>query len=89
MLIKNDNPTKDEPERVANVSWDRLPQASFFNLMWKSIFVGIREIVGISIVPMKPAAQPGTSKKEVRQQKREDRKEAREQEREKTNVKKG
>ncbi|WP_090991734.1 hypothetical protein [Pedobacter insulae] len=70
ILIKNDNPSKGEPARTANITMDRVPQASFFNLMWKSVFVGIREIVGIGVIPMKPMAKPQTSKKEERQQKR-------------------
>ncbi|MGF1925137.1 MAG: DUF748 domain-containing protein [Bacteroidia bacterium] len=85
ILIKNDNPSKDEPQRTAQISWDRVPQASFFNMMWKSIFVGIRDIVGIGIVPMKPAEEPKTSNKIERQQKREARKEAREQSKSKEN----
>ena len=78
ILIKNDNPSKGEPARIANIKWDRVPQASFFNLMWKSIFVGIREIVGIGVVPIKPMEKPGASKKEERQQKREARRAAKE-----------
>jgi len=74
ILIKNDNPTKGEPVRSANVTFERAPQGSFFNLMWKSIFVGIRETVGIGIVPMKPMEKPKTSKKEERQKKRAERK---------------
>lgn len=66
ILIKNDNPSKDEPPRIANISWNRVPQASFFNLMWKSVFVGIREIVGIGIVPIKPMDKPKGSKKQER-----------------------
>lgn len=77
VLIKNDNPSKDEPLRIANITWDRVPQASFFNLMWKSVFVGIREIVGIGVVPIKPMAKPEMSKKEIRKEKREARKAAR------------
>lgn len=73
ILIKNDNPLKGEPVRTSNVTYERLPQASFFNLMWKSVFVGIRETVGIGIVPMKPMAKP-ISKKEERQKKRAERK---------------
>lgn len=71
ILIKNDNPTKGESLRTATISMERVPQASFFNLMWKSVFTGIREIVGIGIVPMKPMEKPGMSKKEERQKKRE------------------
>ena len=78
VLIKDDNPTKDEPARLANITWSRVPQASFFNLMWKSVFVGIREIVGIGVVPMKPMGKPEKTKKEERKEKREARREARE-----------
>lgn len=63
VLIKNDNPTKGEAPRTANVSFERVPQASFFNLMWKSVFVGIRETVGIGVVPMKPMPEPKGKKK--------------------------
>ncbi len=58
ILIKNDNPTRDQPVRTANINFERVPQASFFNLMWKSVFVGIRETVGIGDVPMKPMEKP-------------------------------
>lgn len=58
VLIKNDNPTRDQPVRTANINFERVPQASFFNLMWKSVFVGIRETVGIGAVPMKPMDKP-------------------------------
>lgn len=69
ILIKNDNPTKGESARTANVTYERVPQASFFNLMWKSVFVGIRETAGIGVVPMKKMPEP-ISKKEERQKKR-------------------
>ncbi|MBC7616792.1 MAG: hypothetical protein H7202_12075 [Pedobacter sp.] len=77
ILIKNDNPSKDEPLRTANISINRAPQASFFNLMWKSVFVGIREIVGIGDIPMKAAPKPEASKKEIRKEKRKARRAAR------------
>ena len=77
ILIKNDNPSKDEPERVANITWYRAPQDSFFNLMWKSVFVGIREIVGIGDMPIKPKIKSKISKKEIRKEKREARRAAR------------
>jgi hypothetical protein len=64
VLIKNDNPTKGEQGRTVNVAFERLPQASFFNLMWKSVFVGIRETVGIGAVPMKPMPEPKSGKKD-------------------------
>jgi hypothetical protein len=78
ILIKDDNPSKGEPVRMANVTMTRLPQASFFNLMWKSVFVGIRENVGIGVIPMKGMPKPVTSKKEERKQKREARRAERE-----------
>lgn len=78
VLIKNDNPSKDEPLRIANITWNREPQASFFNLMWKSVFVGIREIVGIGAVPIKPMVKSEISKMEIRKQKKEVRRAARE-----------
>jgi len=58
LLVKNDNPEKGKEARVAHVQFSRVPQASFFNLMWKSIFSGIREIAGIGIVPMKNPPPP-------------------------------
>lgn len=64
VFIKNDNPFKGETARTANITYERVPQASFFNLMWKSVFVGIRETVGIGVVPMKPMAKPISKKEE-------------------------
>ncbi len=62
ILIKDDNPTKGVA-RKADVQMERVPQASFFNLMWKSVFLGIRESVGIGIVPMKPMPEPAGKKR--------------------------
>ncbi|MCY1537936.1 hypothetical protein D9M68_734540 [compost metagenome] len=58
LLVKNENPEKEKEARTAQVQFSRVPQASFFNLMWKSIFSGIREIAGIGIVPMKNPPPP-------------------------------
>jgi hypothetical protein len=74
ILIKNDNPSKGDPVRVANITFERVPQASFFNLMWKSVFLGIREAVGIGAVPVKPMAKPSKSAKEMRQERRAEKK---------------
>lgn len=57
LLVKNNNPDKGEAPRVANVTHVREPQASFFNLMWKTVFKGIRENAGVGIVPMKKMAK--------------------------------
>ncbi|MES2416541.1 MAG: hypothetical protein V4541_00045 [Bacteroidota bacterium] len=58
VLIKNDNPIKGEALRIANTTFERVPQASFFNLMWKTVFVGVRTAVGIGVVPVKPMPEP-------------------------------
>ncbi|MFD0939929.1 hypothetical protein [Pedobacter boryungensis] len=78
ILIKNDNPTKGEALRTSNVTFVRVPQASFFNLMWKSVFIGIRETVGIGVVPIKPMEKPISSKKAERLKKRAERRAERE-----------
>ncbi|WP_199118110.1 hypothetical protein [Pedobacter sp. ASV28] len=57
ILIKDDNVYGKEG-RTVKVTHERVPQASFFNLMWKPVFSGIREIVGIGIVPMKKMPAP-------------------------------
>ncbi|GAB1462252.1 AsmA family protein [Pedobacter sp.] len=57
LLIKDDNMV-GEKGRTATVIHERVPQASFFNLMWKTIFKGMREIVGIGVVPMKKMPEP-------------------------------
>jgi hypothetical protein len=57
ILIKDDNVYGKEA-RTVKVTHERVPQASFFNLMWKPVFSGIREIVGIGIVPMKKMPDP-------------------------------
>ena len=80
LLIKDANPTKDDPPRVANINFERTPSASFFNLLWKSIFIGMREIIGLGIVPVKTpeqALEKIKDKKSERQEKREKRKEER------------
>lgn len=57
MLIKDDN-IPGEKARKVTVTHERVPQASFFNLMWKTVFKGMREAVGIGIVPMKKMPEP-------------------------------
>lgn len=57
LLIKNDN-IPGEKGRTVKVTHERVPQASFFNLMWKTVFKGIRETAGIGIVPMKKMPEP-------------------------------
>jgi hypothetical protein len=80
LLIKDANPTKGEPARSAKVRFQRTPAASFFNLMWKSFFIGMREIVGIGAVPVKTpeeAMEKVKDKKQERKEKRETKKQER------------
>lgn len=87
LLIKDANPTKDDPPRVANILFQRTASASFFNLLWKSVFIGMREIIGLGIVPVKTPEQAlekindkKQDRREKRAQRREERKERKEQE---------
>jgi hypothetical protein len=62
----------------------RINSASFFNLMWKTVFVGIKDIAGVGVVPEKnPVKQQKVIAKKIREQKRADRKAARKARREK------
>ncbi|MBE9598912.1 hypothetical protein [Pedobacter sp. MC2016-24] len=66
LLINDDNPTKGEAARVAHVTFERTPAASFFNLLWKGVFIGMRENVGLGIVPVK---SPEQSMKKIKDKK--------------------
>lgn len=80
LVIKDANPGKDGKPRTANVTFQRTPSASFFNLLWKSVFIGMREIIGIGMVPVKTpeqAMEKIKDKKEERQEKRAERKKER------------
>jgi hypothetical protein len=57
LLIKNNNPDKGKAPRVSRSVFVRTPAASFFNELWKGVFIGIRETVGLSIVPVKTPEQ--------------------------------
>ena len=46
--VKNANPGKKGEIRQATVHYDRNVHKSFFNLVWKTIFTGVKETVGIS-----------------------------------------
>lgn len=52
LIIKDANPSKGQALRTAKIKFERPPGASFFNLLWKSVFVGMRETVGLGIIPM-------------------------------------
>lgn len=78
ILVKDENPKKGEAPRTASMTNTRINSASFFNLMWKTVFVGIKDIVGVGIVPEKnPVKQQKVIAKKIREQKRADRRESR------------
>ncbi len=47
IIIKNANPLRKKPVRVANVHFMRDTSRSFFNLMWKSLYAGIKQTAGM------------------------------------------
>jgi hypothetical protein len=47
IVIKNDNPKRNDDVRVAQVHLDRDYNKSFFNFAWKGILKGITESVGL------------------------------------------
>ena len=84
VLVKDGNPKSGEAPRTAIMTNTRINSASFFNLMWKTVFVGIKDIVGVGVVPEKnPVKQQKVIAKKIREQKRADRREARKEKREK------
>jgi hypothetical protein len=48
LLLERANPSKDKPLRISKPYYARPKDASFFNLMWKAIFAGLKESVGIT-----------------------------------------
>lgn len=47
MVVKNANPLRKQPVRVADVHYVRDTNKSFFNLMWKSVFTGVKQSAGM------------------------------------------
>lgn len=76
ILVKDDNPGDDGKLRIGKTSATRLSSASFFNLMWKSLFAGMKESIGLTLESTdKVKVEP--SKKEQRKLKRKLRREKR------------
>lgn len=46
LVINSDNPLKGEKVRTADVNYTRDIQKSFFNLVWKTLFTGVKDIAG-------------------------------------------
>lgn len=81
LLLKSDNPSDDEPIRVAKPYYKRPPDGSFFNLMWKVMFEGLKESVGITKEKeskMKERAENFKDAKEKREARKLERKKKRE-----------
>ncbi|MFC3561296.1 AsmA family protein [Pedobacter jamesrossensis] len=79
VLVKDDNPVKGEAPRTAKMTNTRINSASFFNLMWKAVFIGIKDIVGVGVVPEKnPVKQQKVIAEKIKEQKQADKKEKRE-----------
>lgn len=81
LIIKDSNPAKGKPVRTAKITFERPPGASFFNLLWKSVFIGMRETVGLGIVPIKSPEKGRkiiVDKMEERKEKRREKKEKQE-----------
>ena len=47
IIVKNSNPQGKKPVRVAEVHYIRDTNRSFFNLMWKSIYTGVKQTAGM------------------------------------------
>ena len=47
LVVKNANPLRKQPVRVAEVHYVRNTNRSFFNLMWKSVFTGVKQSAGM------------------------------------------
>lgn len=83
MIIKDANPIDQEPIRKVKVAFTRPKQASFFNLMWNTLFVGVKESVGLSAgveESMKEKVNSRKQQKTAREERRKQR-EARREER--------
>lgn len=72
LLLKQSNPSKNEALRVSYPTYRRPADGSFFNLMWKVIFMGLKESVGISKEQEEKIAAKASKLKEakIRREKR-------------------
>jgi hypothetical protein len=48
MVIRDSNPSPGSKSRIAVISHTRDVKKSFFNLVWKTLFVGVKDIVGVA-----------------------------------------
>ncbi len=47
LLIKNNNPSPGDEPRYADATFNRLPGGDLFNLIWKTMLVGVLKTVGL------------------------------------------
>jgi len=47
ILIKNENPSNDEPVREVDFYFDREAKLTFFSFIWKTIYIGILKLIGL------------------------------------------
>ncbi|RDC56877.1 hypothetical protein DU508_06655 [Pedobacter chinensis] len=89
LIINSENPNRDGKFTSATVNYSRIKNTSFFNLIWRSLFIGIKNSIGITEEKQKEIRQHIENFKEmqenhrIRKQKRLERRQQREQEREK------
>jgi hypothetical protein len=57
LVINDANPSKGKPLRVSEVNFQREPASSFFSTLWKGLFSGMREAIGIGSFKTKTAMQ--------------------------------
>lgn len=48
LLLKEDNPSKGEALRVGKIDFIRPDSVSFYSMIWKSLFTGIKENIGMT-----------------------------------------
>jgi len=73
MIVKNDNPSGGKT-RTADMSNERNTNRSFFNLIWKSIFTGIKETTGMDIMGDKDQKGENKEQQQDKKDKKEDKK---------------
>lgn len=81
LLVDNANPKGNDPLRIAYPTYQRPHDASFFNLMWKTVFEGLKTSVGITKDKenkLKQRAEKYKQDKAARQERKQKRKEKRE-----------
>lgn len=90
LVIEGDNPEPGQPVRVTHPVYERPEGSSFFNVMWKTIFLGVKEAAGITASKedeirrrinhfhqLQDRLEGDSSKKEIREHRKAERKQKR------------